>query len=222
VKTDARWQAPREEGIVAHAIHTGADLVIKDAHRHPPMSHMPTVQTDWVLIRQLPMPLLLVHPAPWGAHALVAASVDPIHIADRPVQLDQSLARLAGAIGETLSGEAVLLHVTEPTPHLPGDAVPEAIRAEDVWRQREAVSTLATEASIRVDDSSFIEERVPQGIVQLVARTRPAILLMGASARERIQVGAVSTASQVLERTDCDLLVIKPRGFVSPAMVARS
>lgn len=35
------------------------------------------------------------------------------------------------------------------------------------------------------------------------------------------QVGAVSTASQVLEQTDCDLLVMTPEGFVSPALVTR-
>jgi universal stress protein E len=69
------------------------------------------------------------------------------------------------------------------------------------------------------EEASFVEGNVPEGIVQLVQRMRPSILVMGVAARQRLQVGAVSTASQVLEQTDCDLLAVKPAGFVSPVLV---
>ena len=221
VEIDSRWHVPREEGIVAHAIRSRPDLVVKDACRHQHDSYMPMDPTDPVLIRQLPMPLLLVRPAPWRAHALIAASVDPCHVADRPAELDRSLARLAAAIGEMLSGEAVLLHVTEPTPHLSGEGVSERARVADRGRHHEAVSTLATGLHVGVDDSGFIEECVPDGIVQLVDRKQPTMLLMGVSARDRLEATEINTASQVLERTECDLLVVKPQGFVSPGLVTR-
>jgi universal stress protein E len=222
VEVDSEWHVPRDEGIVTRAIRSGVDLVVKDTLRHHAASNMPMDQTDSMLIRQLPMPLLLVRPAPWRAHALIAASVDPCHVADRPAQLDRSLARLAAAMGEMLAGEAVLLHVTEPTPRLAGDAVTRAERVADMSRHHEAVSTLANGLGVGVDDSGFVEEHVPEGIVQLVGRKQPAILLMGASARARPEVSDINTACQVLERTECDLLVVKPQGFVSPGLVTRA
>ncbi|MEP7242073.1 MAG: hypothetical protein ABI885_00145 [Gammaproteobacteria bacterium] len=47
---------------------------------------------------------------------------------------------------------------------------------------------------------------------------KPAVLVMGVAARQRFS-GSASTASQVLEQTDCDLLVGKPAGFISPVLV---
>jgi nucleotide-binding universal stress UspA family protein len=142
VSTESEWHSPLEQGVVEHAIRTRAGLVVKDTHPHGPASHMPTVQTDWALLRQLPMPLLLVRSGAWGTHPVIAASVDPCHAAERPVELDLALVALGSSIKQALSGSLTL-----------------------------------------------------------------------------VQVGAMSTASQVLERIDCDLLAVKPAGFESPALV---
>jgi nucleotide-binding universal stress UspA family protein len=46
------------------------------------------------------------------------------------------------------------------------------------------------------------------------------MLVMGVAARSRFtHVGPAGTAAQILERLDCDLLVVKPAGFVSPLLV---
>jgi universal stress protein E len=219
VIVESEWHAPLEDAVIRRAIHTRADLVIKDTHRHPLTAHMPSVQTDWNLIRQLPMPLLLVRPGAWGAHPAIAASVDPFHVAERPVALDQSLLDLACSLRRALSGNLAAFHVLQPTPHLPGEPVSAATQAATFECQRTAVNDLVQGRSVGACETGFIEAPVPEGIVQLVQRSHPAILLMGVAARERLPIGAVSTASQVLEQTDCDLLVVKPSGFVSPALV---
>jgi universal stress protein E len=221
VKTESQWHVPLEQGIVEHAIRSRADLVIKDTHRHRPESHMPSVQTDWVLIRQLPMPLLLVRPTPWGSRPLVSAAVDPCHGADRPAELDRSLQQLGYALSQVLTGNLVLLHVLEPTPHLPDQVISVQEQAAHREKQRAEVMKFLNEGPVETRETRFIEGNVPEGIVRVVQNMRPAILLMGVAARQRLQVGSVSTASQVLEQTECDLLVIKPAGFVSPALVTR-
>jgi universal stress protein E len=219
VRTDSEWHVPLEEGILRHAIHTKADLVVKDTHRHAPASHMPDVQTDWLLIRQLPMPLLLVRPTPWAAHPKIAVSVDPCKVAERPIELDDSLVSLGCSIGRALTGEVELLHALQPLPHLPGEKpTAEAIRAAHE-AQHKAVAHVAERASIGQAGVKFLERRIPEGIVDLVGEERPAVLIMGVAARQRFQQGAASTASQVLERTACDLLIVKPTGFISPALV---
>jgi universal stress protein E len=222
VTTDSEWHVALEEGIVRRAIRTRADLVVKDIHRHAPMPHMAGVQSDWVLIRQLPMPLLLVRPTPWAIHPKVAVSVDPCRVAERPVELDDSLVSLGCSIGRALAGDVELLHALQPLPHLPEERpTAEAIQATHD-AQRKAVTHVAERASIGRSAMKFVERRIPEGIVELVAEERPAVLVMGTAARQRFQNGAASTASQVLERTACDLLIVKPAGFVSPALVTES
>jgi universal stress protein E len=221
VKTESQWHVPLEQGIVEHAIRNRVDLVVKDTHRHRPESHMPSVQTDWVLIRQLPMALLLVRATPWSAHPLLVAAVDPCHEADRPPELDRSLQRLGNTVSDALVGNVALLHVLEPVPHLPDEVISVQEHAAARERKRQEVVKFLNDGPVAPRETRFIEGTVPEGIVQAVQSMRPAMLLMGVAARQRLHTGAVSTASQVLEQTDCDLLVVKPAGFVSPALVTR-
>jgi universal stress protein E len=219
VRTESAWHVSLEQGIVEHAIRTGADLVIKDTRRHAPTSHTPSVQTDWILIRQLPMALLLVHPTAWDAHPVIATSVDPCHVAERPVDLDRSLLAIGCSMSRALSGEVAVLHALSATPHLPGEHISSSQQSTDYDRQRSMVKGLAMDNQIDAGSLRFTERTIPDGIIELVHSTHPAVLVMGVAARQRLPTGSVSTASQVLERTDCDLLVVKPAGFVSPALV---
>jgi nucleotide-binding universal stress UspA family protein len=56
----------------------------------------------------------------------------------------------------------------------------------------------------------------------MVKTEKPELLVMGVAARQRFEQGAASTASEVLEQIDCDLLVLKPAGFISPALATNS
>jgi universal stress protein E len=61
---------------------------------------------------------------------------------------------------------------------------------------------------------------VTDGLVRLVEEHAPDVLVMGAVARPRwVHSAASGTAAQVLGRIGCDLLVVKPPGFVSPLLV---
>jgi len=209
---------PTAEALVVHAIRTGAKLVVKSVG--PQRSgRSSATEADRVLISQLPMPLLLVRPGSWDAQPRVAAGVDPCHRAERPVELDESVVGLCGSIAHALGGVSYALHALEAPAHLPGDVVSNDEREATLERQRAEVLDLAQRAELDDREVRFIEQRMPDGIVQLARETRPAILVMGVAARQRNGVGAGGTAAQVLDQTECDLLVVKPAGFVSPAMV---
>jgi universal stress protein E len=219
VLTSSHRHLPLEEGIVQHAIRSKADLVVKDTHRHPPMRNAPTVQTDWILIRQIPVPLLLVRPAPWPSHPRIGVAVDPCHPADRPLTLDEAMIGTAGSLGRALTGRVEILHSLEAPPHLPGDPVSEATREEWIARGKAAVERLADRNGIEPRAVHFATGRIPEGILHLAEAAVPDVLVIGAAGRARFQYSAASTASLVLEQVDCDVLVIKAPGFVSPALV---
>jgi len=222
VSTSIDWCVPLEEGIVRHAIRCEADLVVKDADQRLPGRNALESQIDWILIRQVPAPLLLVRHAAWPSHPSIGVAVDPCHPADRPVALDEAMIGTAGSFGRALSGRIELLHALESPPHLPGDRITVEAREAAYARDKAAVEQLAERSGITAGAVHFLPSRVPDGIVELTQTVAPDLLVIGAPGRSHVHYSPASTASIVLEMSDCDLLVVKAPGFVSPALVTDS
>jgi universal stress protein E len=217
VTTVAEWHPPLEEGIGHHVIRTAPDLVIKETHWHAAMPRVSLTRTDWILIRQIPAPLLLVRRTPWPQTPRVSVSVDPCHPVDHPPALDEALIESGRSIANALAGEMELIHVLQNPPHLPRDPVPADLKKAYRERASDAVTRLADRAGAPV---RFADGSPDAGIVTLVNQTQPSILVMGAVARPRwVHSAASGTAAQILERIGCDLLIVKPPGFVSPLLV---
>lgn len=217
VTTVAEWHPPLEEGIGHHVIRTAPDLVIKETHWHAAMPRVSLTRTDWILIRQIPAPLLLVRRTPWPKVPRVSVSVDPCHPVDHPPALDEALIESGRSIANALAGEMELIHVLQNPPHLPRDPVPADLKRAHRERASKAVTRLAERAGVGV---RFTEGVPDAGIVTLVNQSQPSILVMGAVARPRwVHSAASGTAAQILERISCDLLIVKPPGFVSPLLV---
>ncbi len=217
VRTVAEWHAPLDEGIGHHAIRSQPDLVVKETRWHAAMPRVSLARTDWILIRQIPAPLLLVRRTPWPAAPRVSVSVDPCHPVDHPPALDEALVETSRSITNALAGEMQLLHVLQNPPHLPGEPVSAEAKALAHDRARTAVERLARRGRV---ETRFTEGALDKGIVKLVDQERPTILVMGAIARPRwVHSAASGTAAQILERIGCDLLIVKPPGFVSPLLI---
>lgn len=216
VTTRYEWHAPLERGIGYHVIRTQPDLVVKETHPHPLLPEPPSGGTDWHLIQQVPSALLLVHPGNWSTEVRVAAAVDPVHRADRPAGLDRRIVHSGRALADLLRGSLEVFHVLQTPPHLPEDRVaPEQKAAADA-HARSAVERLARTARAA---THYAEGTVAGGLARLTRERRPDILVMGAVARPRsLQAPPGGEAARILKQVDCDLLVVKPEGFVSPLM----
>lgn len=218
ISTTYECQPNITEALITHAIRNGANLVVKDVSRYEPGS-VPSDPSDSLLIAQLPMPLLLVRGESWGPHPRVGASVDPCRPGERPVELDESVVGLGASISRALGGISFAMHVLEGPPHLPEDVVTRGERQAAFAQQRAQVLALPCLVSLDDREVHFVEERIPAGIVSLARQTQPSILAMGVAARARADAPGGGTATEVLRQTDCDLLVVKPAGFVSRVMV---
>jgi len=167
----------------------------------------------------VPMPLLLVRPGAWPSHPRISVAVDPCHPADYSALLDEALIGTGNSLGRAVSGVVQLMHTLQSPPHLPGEVVSQATRQQAYANARGAVEDLAQRAGIPRQAVHFVAERIPEGILKLADDTGADIVVMGAGARPRVQYSPASTASLVLEQTNCDLLVVKAPGFVSPVLV---
>lgn len=218
VSVEATWHEPLHDGIVRHVLKTRPDLVIKQSHAHAPMPREFTMHTDWMLVRDCPAPLLLVKREHCPDRPRIAAAVDPCRPAERGTALDRAILDASAAWCRALGGEREVFHVFEGAAHLPDEtATPEAT-AQSFARAREAMRTLlASEANVR--HLHYLEG---DPVTQIAAHVQSGafdLLVMGAVSRPRPSDPRVGgTATHVVEAVDCDVLVIKPAGFVSPML----
>jgi universal stress protein E len=155
-----------------------------------------------------------------GRNPLVLAAVDPAHAYAKPSGLDARLLTAATEAARCLNGRVAMIHVMDvrrlqPPAFLRG--LPrQPLRPPPEMRAHAetALRRLATRHGVAAEDT-LLEQGVPaEQLVAAAKRLNAAVLVMGAisrSARKGVYIG--DTAELVLDEVECDLLVVKPRGF---------
>lgn len=221
VEVAAEWDFPAYEAVVRRARRIGADLLVAERHggRHfaPWFLHL----NDWELLRLSPMPVLLVKRSGAYRRPVVLAAVDPTH-ADKPARLDAVILGVAAAVADALRGTLHAVHAHA--------SVSSGTRATDAFspdRAERINAGLVATAKAQFDHllrstaipgkRQHLSGLPPVEAIQRAARaTRSDIVVMGAVSRsglKRIFIG--NTAESLLDELSCDLLIVKPRGFVN-------
>ena len=226
VTTSAVWDHPLYEGIVRHAIDTGADLIVKDTHHHSAVSRALLTNTDWNLIRTSPVPLWLVKPnEPTGSPVFVAA-IDPMNEHDKPAALDDQILQTSKFIAGKVGGSVHAFHSYDPRiavatatanayipVSLPFDEIEQQMHEDHQKRFVEITSF----HGIDTDRCHLVAGLTHEELPAVAASTQASVVVMGAVSRnrwKRLFIGA--TAERTLEHLPCDLLIIKPDWFETP------
>jgi universal stress protein E len=220
VTVSAEWDYPAHEAIIRRAHAIKADLIVASLHagRH----RMPWLLrlTDWELVRQSPIPVLLVkNPHPYRRTAILAA-IDPTHAHEKPLQLDKEILRVAKTLSSAMSGSLHAVHAYLRLPAL----FPESITAatleamqEDAERSARARFSRAVRPARIARSRQYLIARQPiDAIAEASRQSRCAIVVMGAIARsgyKRLLIG--NTAERILDDLTCDIMVVKPAKFRS-------
>jgi len=226
VKTSAAWDHPLYEGIVRHAVETGANIVFKDTHHHSAVTSAFLSHTDWDLIRTCPVPLWLVKPRDLGERPIFLSAIDPMNRHDKPAALDDEIIKTADQMAQSLGGEIYAFHSYDPQiavatatanayipVSLPFDEIEKQMREDHEKRFREVVSFHGISADHAILASGVTHEELPRVADEIAA----SVVVMGAVARnrwKRLFIGA--TAERTLEHLPCDLLIVKPDWFHTP------
>jgi universal stress protein E len=218
------WDHPPHEAVIRQARKTRADLVVAATREHRFGERLLLRNTDWELIRHCPVPVLLLksHRA-WHRPAVLAA-VDPFHAHARPADLDTRLLQAGGSLATLLRGRLHVFHAymplisVEPAPlsGAPMAMLPPEVQALHERQVARAIDRLAATAGIPRRRRHVCMGEVSGELQVLTRRIRAGLLVMGAvsrSALKRFFIG--NTAERVLDRLDCDVLVVKPRRFKS-------
>ena len=224
VTCTAVWDHPPHEAVIRQAHKTRADLVVAVTREHRFGARLLLRNTDWELIRHCPVPVLLLksHRA-WHRPAVLTA-VDPFHAHARPADLDTRLLQAGGSLAALLRGRLHVFHAymplisVEPTPlgGAPMAILPPEVQALHERQVARAIDRLAAAAGIPRRRRHVCMGDVSGELQVLTRQIHPGLLVMGAvsrSALKRLFIG--NTAERVLDRLDCDVLVVKPRRFKS-------
>ncbi len=222
VSCTASWDYPPHEAIVRRALDTRSDLVIALTRQHRPGARLLLRNTDWELIRQCPVPLLLVKTSrPYLKPAIIAA-VDPFHT--RPADLDAGLLTSGARFARLLHGRLHVFHSYMPLVNVatlsmgaaPLVTLPPEIEEAHGRQIARVIDKLAETAGVK-RSCRHIHMGDVAGELQAAVRDAGAgLVVMGALSRSglaRLFIG--NTAERVLDRLDCDVLVVKPRAFKS-------
>lgn len=226
VTFEAACHSPLYEGILDRIVASGADLVVKDTHRHSWPRRALFTHTDWHLIRASGTPLLLVRPDPWSELPLVLAAIDPGHAADRSDELDRQLLAWSVSLSRALGGRAGALNVYLPPTLVasyaaagaPGWVAPPVSTDALVYEEeahRTSLLRLTGPAGIAPTDV-HMPLGTPTRLPDEADRLGADVVAMGAVSRgalKRMLIG--STAEDVLDRMPCDVLVVKPPDFAT-------
>ncbi|MGI9344622.1 MAG: universal stress protein [Gammaproteobacteria bacterium] len=210
VTTSASWDHPLHEGIVRQVLRSDPRLVVKDTHYHSRLRRALFTNTDWHLIRDCPASLWLVKPETQFEQPVLLAAVDPMHDNDKPANLDTRLLSEAFELADEVGGVVHVFHAYNPfidpdDPKLAEEA------------HTSAMKKLVDQFQIGDDRVHLHAGNTVDLLPQLAADTGAAVVVMGAVSRSRLEHAIVgSTAENVLDLLPCDVLIVKPRGFVSP------
>lgn len=219
----AVYEHPRHESLARRAAETGADLLVLGTHEHSWAERCLLGATEWQLIRSCPCPLLLVRDQPWSTPLRVLAAVDPGHRDDEHAVLDglilSAAARLAPLPAEIhiahciVSAEDVLAAAAAGAVPPFADILPREITHSVAAERRQRIEALAAAANLEDLRLHLVEGRATDELPGLATRIGADLLVLGGVSRSRLaQVFVGGTAERLLDRTPCDLLVMRPPG----------
>jgi len=206
VAVTTAWSNPPYAEIVTRVRDTKPSLVIKTTRHHPKISRLLLSNEDWELVRYCPAPLLLVKGQTWPTNPLFVASVDPDHSHEKPAVLDNKIVASALSLAAISGGNVHLFH----SAWLPPVAGIYGLQAQSKEENRK-LTNLARLNGICTTSCHWSKEEVAAALPAVVNELNASAVVMGAVSRsrlDRILIG--NTAEKVLDKLECDLLIIKP------------
>ena len=218
------WNNRAYESIIYYTLNNQIDLVVKATKKHDDLASVIFTPTDWHLMRKCPRPVLLVKEHDWPEGGEIIAAVNVGSEDDEHAALNDKLTLIANDYASLLKGSVNLVNSYPSTPLNIAIEVPEfdpdtyhyAVKNHHLKEMR----SHALKYGIP-DNKCVVREGLPEKVIPQVANTLDAeLVVIGTVGRVGISAALIgNTAEHVIDELNCDVLAIKPDGFVSPLSV---
>lgn len=221
VEVKVVWHNRPYEAIIKEAMEFNHDMVIKGTHRHDQLKAVIFTPTDWRLLRKCPTPVLLVKDHGWPEHGQVLAAVN-IGAEDADHQSLNDLITEQGLFfADLLNAKLNLVNSHPGTPINIAIEIPEfdpQTYNESVKKfHQQAMAKHAAKYSI-ASENTIVNEGLPETVIPDISEQIDAELaVIGTVGRTGISAALIgNTAEHVIDNLNCDVLALKPIGYVSP------
>ncbi|WP_084332687.1 universal stress protein [Marinobacterium jannaschii] len=223
VTTDVTWNSHRVEAILKQIARYQPDLVVHGIAEHHTLGHLVS-SCDWDMMRECPVPLLLLKGRSWGEALHLSACIDPFHECDEPVSLDEAIVSETRIFATALAGRCSYIHSLHTLPHsavfdehVIADYGALQHRVREQHRDRVASFLQRFDIDTGAGQLHMLEGETHKTLPIFASEQQVDILVVGSVPKgfiDRLLLG--STIERIADDLVCDMLVVKPPGFTSP------
>lgn len=215
------WHNRPYESVIYEVIDNNYDLIVKGTQQHDTLKSVIFTPTDWHLLRKAPTPVLLVKEHDWPVGGQIIAAVNVGTEDEDHASLNDTVSQAALSFAEMLSGHVNLVNSYPGTPVNIAIEIPEF----DPQSYNESVKNFHMEsmqkhaARYHINENNcHVKEGLPEDVLPSVANLIDAeLVIIGTVGRQGISAALIgNTAEHVIDKLDCDVLALKPKGFECP------
>lgn len=221
IDCQVEWHNRPFESIVERVIQQGYDLVIKGTHQHDKFKSVVFTPTDWHILRKCPCPVLLVKDHEWPKNGNIVAAVNVGSDEEEHHSLNVKITEEAKQLAQLIQANVHLVNSFPGTPVNIAIEIPEFNSTEYndtmLKHHEQAMISHANKYDISVVNT-HVEEGLPETVIEQVAsRLDAELVILGTVGRTGISAALIgNTAEHVIDQLNCDVLALKPDGYISP------
>ena len=221
VQSQVVWHNRPFEAIIEQVLTNNYDLVIKGTHQHDKLKSVVFTPTDWHILRKCPCPVLLVKEHAWPINGNILAAINVGSDEEEHHLLNEKITAEAKSLAHLIQGNVHLVNSFPGTPINIAIEIPEFNSSEYNntmhKHHEESMINHANKFDICIT-KTHVEEGLPETVIEKVASKIDAeLVILGTIGRTGISAALIgNTAEHVIDQLNCDVLALKPVGYVSP------
>lgn len=221
IKRNVIWHNRPFEAIIEQVINENHHIVIKGTHQHDKLKSVIFTPTDWHILRKCPCPVLLVKDHSWPKNGNILAAVNVGSDESEHQSLNQKITEEAINLSKIINANVHLINSFPGTPVNITIEIPEfnSSQYNDSMLQHHKDAMLEHAKKFNINpENTQVEEGLPEDVIDRVSQELDAeLVILGTIGRTGISAALIgNTAEHVIDRLNCDVLALKPEGYISP------
>ena len=221
ITTKVIWHNRPFEAIIEQVLEHDYDLVVKSTHHHDKLKSVIFTPTDWHILRKCPCPVLLVKDHQWPKNGNIIAAINVGNIEEEHNSLNNKITEEALHLAKLIEGNAHLVNSYPGTPVNIAIEIPEfnAVEYNDTMKEHHVQAmALHTKHYDVAPNNVHVKEGLPEDVIETLAESLDCeLVILGTIGRTGLSAALIgNTAEHVIDRLNCDLLALKPDGYISP------
>lgn len=215
------WHNRPFESIIERVMKQGYDLVIKGTHQHDKFKSVVFTPTDWHILRKCPCPVLLIKDHEWPSNGNIIAAVNVGSDEAEHHSLNVKITEEAKRLAQLIQANVHLVNSFPGTPVNIAIEIPEFNSTEYnetmLKHHEQSMIAHANQFDISVVNT-HVKEGLPETVIaQVAAELDAELVILGTIGRTGISAALIgNTAEHVIDQLNCDVLALKPDGYISP------